>query len=81
MPNSVSQQTATRNQSTARYTFEQIFIGYNKFDRRTLTNEAASDSITLGVGQLLYKSGATKVDVLGAAANIDNVCRYSCYRW
>lgn len=71
--NKVEQVNNTRNQSTAKYTHEHIFLGNNKYDEKTLTNAAEGDVITLQTGQLIMKSAAAVVDVLDAAANIGNV--------
>lgn len=69
----VEQVNNTNNQSTAKYTFEQTFLGNNRFDEKTLTNTLASAEITLKTGQLIVKTAAAVVDVLDVAANIANV--------
>ena len=71
--NTVSQVNNTRNQSTALFTADKVFLGNNDYDPITLTNAAAGAQVTLESGMLLYKTAAGVVDVNPAAANIANV--------
>lgn len=69
----IEQVNITRNQSTLKVTLEHVFLFNNKYDERTLDNVTAGAQITLKIGNLLFKNAATTVDVLDAAANIDNI--------
>jgi len=69
----VEQKNVTRNQSTALYTLEHIFIFDNRYDEKTFNNTTATAQVTLLPGHLLFKLNATDVDLLDAAANIANV--------
>ena len=70
---SVEQKNVTRNQSTALYTLEHIFLFDNRYDEKTFNNTTATAQVTLLPGHLLFKLNATDVDLLDAAANIENV--------
>lgn len=71
--NKVEQVNNTRNQSTALYTLEHIFLFNNRYDEKTFNNTTAGGDVTLTAGTLLFKLNATDVDALDVAANIANV--------
>ena len=73
MPLTGEQVNVTGNQSTLKVSLAKIFLFDNRYDKKTLTNTAAAATITLKAGHLVHKSGATIVDLLDAAANIDNI--------
>ena len=69
----VEQSNVTRNQSTATYTLESLFLFDNRYDEKTFNNTTAVAEVTLLPGHLLFKLSATDVDLLNGAANIANV--------
>lgn len=71
--NTITQVNATRNQSTANYVADHVFLGDNDYDEMALVNVTATAAVTLTSGMLVFKTAAGTVDVNPAAANIDSV--------
>jgi len=69
----VEQKNVTRNQSTALYTLEQVFLFNNKYDSATFDNTTAGAEVALVSGMLMFKLAADTVDVLEADTQIASV--------